>query len=326
MHLASLQEANIEGVTFHPLKRPTNSKLDYLANLLAVKKIANVVKPQILHAHYATSYGLLGAFTGFHPFIITTWGQDILDFPRSSIFHRKLLEWNLSRADVVSALSRQLVKATNTYLSKGKTTHLTFFGVDMDQFRPIDRPERNEITIGIIKMLEPKYGIEFLIRAFSLVQRRIDRLRLVIVGDGSLRKKLERLTCELGVFDRTKFIGKIPHTLVPYWLGQMDIFICSSIHESETFGVVVAEASATEAPVIVSDIGGLPEVIQDGLTGFLVPPASAEALAEKIERLVKNPLLRLMMGKAGRKFINQNYEWGKCALEMENIYGRVLQQ
>lgn len=291
-----------------------------------MKKIVKAVKPQILHAHYATSYGLLGAFTEFHPFIITTWGQDILDFPRSSIFHRKLLEWNLSQANAVSALSRQLVTATNIYLPKGKSAHLTFFGVDIDQFRPIDRSERNEITIGIIKMLEPKYGIEFLIRAFSLVQRKIDRLRLLIVGDGSLRKKLEKLARELGIFERTKFVGKIPHTLVPYWLGQMDIFVCSSIHESETFGVVVAEASATEAPVIASDIGGLPEVIQDGLTGFLVPPASAEALADKMECLAKDPLLRQKMGKAGRTFISQNYEWARCAREMENIYDGVLQR
>ncbi len=322
--MASLQEANIEGITFHPLKKPTHSKLDYLANLVAVKKIVHIVRPQILHAHYATSYGLLGAFTNFHPFIITTWGQDILDFPRGSVLHKKLLEWNLSRADVVTALSRQLVKATNGYLPKGRSTHLTFFGVDMDQFRPIDRPERKEITIGIIKMLEPKYGIECLIRAFSLVQRKIDHLRLLIVGDGSLREKLEKLAGELDVSDRATFVGKIPHSLVPYWLAQMDVFVCSSIHESETFGVVVAEASAMETPVIASRIGGLPEVVQDGITGFLVPPANVEEMADKMERLASDSQLREKMGKAGREFIKQNYEWEKCVREMEAVYGGVL--
>lgn len=326
VRMASLQDAKIDGVFFHPLKRISKTKFDYLWNIPTVRRLVHELRPDLLHAHYSTSYGLLGAACGFHPLVITTWGQDVFDFPNMSLLHRGLLRWNLAKADIVCALSRQLATATNALLPEGKTSRLTFFGIDLNRFHPVDRSGRTSLTVGIIKTLEPKYGIEFLIRAFARVKEKIDGLNLLIAGDGGLRKSLENLAFQLGVAGQTRFIGRISHAAVPEWLGKIDIFVNPSIHESETFGVVVAEASATELPVIASHIGGLPEVVRDGETGFLVPPRDVEALSQKIERLATDALLRHRMGKNGRKFIQENYEWGKNAKVMEEIYLSLLRK
>lgn len=288
--------------------------------------MAKELKPDILHAHYATSYGLLGALSGCHPFVISSWGMDILGFPESSIFHQKLLRWNLSRADAICATSNQLKEVTKHYLPNGKIPVVTPFGVDLQGFLPDRVKKKGILTVGIVKSLEPKYGVEYLIRAFARVHEKFHSIRLLIVGDGYLRGELQQLVSELKLSEKTEFAGRVSHKEVPKWFNQIDVFVNPSIHESETFGVAVLEASAMEIPVIVSRIGGLPEVVQDGETGFLVPPENVNALAEKIELLASDENLRRRMGKAGREFVRKNYDWTENAKIMERLYDSLVKK
>ena len=324
VHIASLVDTPIEGATLHPMWRPTKTKLDYLANVGFIKKLVRRLKPDILHAHYATSYGLLGALSGFHPFVISTWGMDVLGFPETSLLHQRLLRWNLSRSDAVCATSHQLGRATERYIRNGRKAIITPFGVDLKNFRSIEKQNQKDVTVGIVKSLEPKYGVEYLIRAFAAVQKNFPHVQLLIVGDGNLFKNLKKLTFALEIAATTTFIGRVPHQEVPIWLNRIDIFVNSSVHASETFGVAVLEASATEIPVIASHIGGLPEVIEDGITGFLVPPRDVAALAEKIELLVSDENLRKRMGRAGREFVMKNYDWSENAKIMEQLYDSLV--
>lgn len=101
-------------------------------------------------------------------------------------------------------------------------------------------------------------------------------------------------------------------------MNRMDVFCAPSL--SESFGVAVIEASACETPVVVSNVGGLPEVVIDEVTGFIVEPKHVEQLAEKILILVNDQSLRKQMGAAGRKFVLENYAWEKNVDTMESIY------
>ena len=326
VHVASLVDAPIEGATIRPLRRPTGTKLDYFFNIGLVKKLVRKLKPDILHSHYATGYGFLGTMSGFHPFVVSTWGMDVLGFPETSPLHQQLLRWSLSRADAVCATSHQLARATKRYLSNSKTPVVTPFGIDLQTFRPVNEKNEQGLTIGIVKTLEPKYGVEYLIRAFAQVQNKFSNARLLIVGEGYLRDGLQKLASELQISEKTKFMGRVPHNNVSGWLGQIDIFVNPSVHESETFGVAVLEASAMEIPVVVSQIGGLPEVVQDGVTGFLVPPRDVIAIAQKIELLTSDEELRRRMGKAGREFVKKNYEWNENAKIMEQLYDSLVKK
>jgi glycosyltransferase involved in cell wall biosynthesis len=334
VHLITFREAEIPHVQLHPIRRTvpvrispvasTIGKLGYLFYLRPVRKQIQKIAPDILHAHWATSYGLLGAWSGYHPFVLSTWGSDIFDFPQKSHWHKKMIEFVINRADHITATSRMLTDETRKYLKKEMEVFTVPFGVDIERFRPPDPVGRRGITVGIVKKLEPKYGIEHLIRAFSMVSRQHSELRLLIVGDGSQETFLKQLCGELGITDRVTFAGLVEHDRVPEYLHRMDIFVVPSVLPSETFGVAAVEAAACQLPVIASHIGGLPEVVRDGETGFLVPPRDEEAIAERLSRLIADEPLRKQMGQAGRRFIEKHYVWQENAGKMERLYFQIL--
>ncbi len=187
--------------------------------------------------------------------------------------------------------------------------------------------EPDEFVIGTVKRLEEKYGIEYLIRCFALLSEKYKgskKLRLVVAGEGSLKGKLQRLARECGVEELTQFLGFVPNERVPQLLNSFSVFVALSILDSESFGVAVVEASACEIPVVISNVPGMCEVVQAGITGLVVPRRNPEAAAEAISTLIENEGLRRGMGTAGRKFVIQNYEWSENASRMERLYQSIL--
>lgn len=300
-------------------------KIRYLEALPLLKKVIKIFQPDIIHAHYATSYGLLGALVGFHPYIISVWGSDIFDFPNISLFHKNIIKYNFFKADIILSTSNVMAEEIQKYTSKG--IKVTPFGVDINEFKPLNVDsifKPNEIVIGTIKTLEEKYGIEYLIRAFSIVKKRNNQLplKLLIVGEGSQKTYLKKLAEDLGIAEDSVFTGKIVHSLVPVYDNMLSISV--SVSNSESFGVAVIEASACEKPVVVSNVGGLPEVVEDGVTGLIVPPRNPEKTALAIEKLILDSSLRAEMGKAGRKRVFQLYNWHNNVQQMISIYKGAL--
>ena len=119
------------------------------------------------------------------------------------------------------------------------------------------------------------------------------------------------------------FAGKVENDEVVHYLHKMDIFVVPSISESETFGVAAVEASACGLPVIASNIGGLPEVVIDGKTGFLIDPENIDDLTEKLLILINDKMMRKKMGEEGRNYIKANYRLEECGLMMESVYNEL---
>jgi L-malate glycosyltransferase len=149
------------------------------------------------------------------------------------------------------------------------------------------------------------------------VQRRPDECRLLVVGDGPQRTALEALADELGIASRCEFVGAVAHADVPAWLNRFDVYAAPSRLDSESFGVAVIEAGACALPVVVSDVGGLPEVVRDGETGLIVPRDDVPALQAALKRLVLDRALRERLGRGGRSHVEREYEWGHCVDLME---------
>ena len=305
------------------------NKFTYLTAVPMAKKIIRDFRPDIVHAHFASSYGLLGALTKFHPFVISVWGYDVFSFPGQSFIHRHILKNNLKKADAVLSTSEVMARETQKYTNK--KISVTPFGVDMNTFQP-GAPLQKErfpfreqdIIIGTVKPLESKYAIDHLFQAFALVKRKHPELPLkcCIVGEGSQENSLKKFSRELKIDDSTYFTGQVPHNAIPGILNRFDIFAALSLEES--FGVVVIEASACEIPVVVSDEGGLPEVVEDGQTGFVVPKGNVSAAARKIEDLVLDTKLREKIGKAGRRRVLELYSWQSCVQRMQQIYKKLV--
>lgn len=317
----TLKNFNVKTLDIKVKKSGTISKIKYLQAIFDIKKIIKEFRPDIVHAHYASSYGLLGVLSGFHPFVISVWGSDIYIFPKKTFIHKIILKYNLKKADKILSTSFAMAKETSKYTNKN--IDVIPFGVDLDVFKSkkvLDSyyaPFNSEdIIIGTVKSLEKIYGVEYLIKAFKIVLDKHKNLplKLLIVGGGSLKKSLISLTKELKIDDKVKFVGKIPYYDVCIYHNIIDISVFLSL--SESFGVAVVEASACEKPVVVSNVGGLPEVVDNGLTGFVVPVKSEKKAAEAIEKLILNRDLRVKMGKNGRKKVKELYNW--------NIIGIII--
>ncbi len=302
-------------------------KLDYFGSAGKVRKLLKQIKPDLLHAHYASGYGTLGRLSRFHPYLVSVWGADIYEFPQQSFLHRRLIKDNLSSADHVCSTSEIMAVQARRYCDRPIT--VTPFGVDCQQFRPNDGlcSDTEEIVIGTVKSLEEKYGVEYLVKSFALVAekyRGCKKVKLLIAGDGSLREDLQSLAAALGVGALTHFTGHVPHDEVPKVLNTFSVFAAVSIRESESFGVAALEASACGLPVVVSRIGGLPEVVSNEVTGIIVPPGDVQATADAISRLVDDPALCHRLGAAGRAFVLENYEWNENASRMERLYESIV--
>jgi glycosyltransferase involved in cell wall biosynthesis len=301
------------------------SKLVYFKSIYTIKKIINDFRPNILHAHYASSYGFLGALSGFHPFLISVWGSDVFGFPNYSFIHKKVLKYSLNKADKVFSTSRIMEIETRKFTNREIVT--IPFGIDTERFRPqsVKRNfDQDAIVIGTIKTLEERYGIRYLIEAFAKVKNKIPdkNLRLFIVGQGTLKASLENLALNLGISFHTVFSGYVKHDLVQDYHNMIDIFCAVSL--SESFGVAVLESSACGKPVIVSDVGGLPEVVDNFKTGFIVEPKNTDQIADAMLKLINNQNLRIEMGKNGREKVINEYDWDSCVKKMIKEYNYFL--
>ena len=303
------------------------SKSVYLKQLKKLKLFIKEYSPDILHAHYASSYGFLGALSGFHPLIISVWGADVYNFPRSSFLHKAILKYNLKRADKI--LSTSNVMAEHTKLYTNKKVEVTPFGINIEEFRPrqIDSPfSPGDIIIGTVKSLEKKYGVEILIKAFKILKDKHSELplKLLIAGGGSQADHLKNLAKELDISKDTIFAGFINYFDVPRFQNLLDISVSLSTEQSESFGVAILEACACEKPVVVSDVGGLPEIVENNVTGFVVEKNNPGVASIAIEKLILNKELRTSMGKKGRERVKTLYNLENNTALMLNIYNELL--
>lgn len=307
-------------------KLPFNPPIGYYINLWHFRKLLKVIKPGLLNTHYASGYGTMARLSGFQPNILSVWGSDVFDYPYKSRINMRIIKRNLKVATQIASTSNIMKKQVENIYKPKKDIVVTPFGVDCNMFKPmVVEKDKNKIIIGTVKKLAPKYGISTLIRAFALVKKQIsENIELVLVGGGPQEDELKSLVSKLKINHYVRFIGDVPHGDVAEWLNKFDIYGALSESDSESFGVAIIEASSCGLPVVVSNAGGLPEVVQDGKTGFIVPRNNPKAAAEMFIKLIKDRDLRETMGKAGRKFVLEKYNWDKCADIMEKLYEEVL--
>ena len=310
---------------------PFGTKLGYYLNVFALKKIISKENPDLINAHYASGYGTLGRLSGFNKKLLNVWGSDVYDFPNESKIKKRIIEKNLKNYTAIASTSYCMGEETKKYLgNKSKEIFITPFGVDTEKFKNLNiEKKEDKITIGIVKTLTEKYGIEYLIKAIKELENILDienykKIRLLIYGKGELKNKLEDLTKELQIDDKVIFKGYINNEDVPKVLNEMDIFVVPSILNSESFGVAAVEAMACEVPVIVSDADGLKEVVVNNETGFVIPKRSSREIANKIKILIENNDVVKKFKKNARERVLKLYDWNKNVENMIKIYKELL--
>ena len=330
VHLLSQHAAAVGyEASVHIHRLPFKGGAGYALNGLAVRKLVRRIAPNVVNAHYASGYGTLARWCGDTPVVLNVWGSDVFEFADTSAVHRALLIANLRSASHLVSTSEFMADRVRALDDRLPPLDVIPFGVDTSRFKPRRPEDRSKgLTLGTVKALAPKYGIDTLLKAFALAVREpgTEAMRLRIVGEGPQRNELLRSAGRLGIAERTDFVGAVPNHQVPDELGRMDVFVALSRADSETFGVAVVEAGAAGLPVVVSDAGGLPEVVEDGVTGFVVRRNDAEQAAERIGELMASVSLRRRMGNAGRERVEERYDWTKCVSRMLALLEKVAEQ
>ena len=294
-------------------------------------------KVDLLHAHFGVEglYALPFALRHQLPLITTFWGFDATLSRRNLLLSRKpaWIRYGLfadrlrRRGTLFIAVSEYL---RGRLLQSGfppDRTIVHYNGVDLTAFAPA-KHDSNDLTILSVGRLVEKKGIEYLLEAFALVAAKVPEVRLEIAGDGPLRPSLEQLTSESGLSARVTFHGSLPHGEVASLMQNASIVcqpsVTASDGDAEGLPTVVLEAAATAKPLVGTLHSGIPEIVADGKTGFLVAERDVGALADRLLSLLRNAELRGKMGEAGRRRIEEKFDLRKQAKRLEEIYGETI--
>jgi glycosyltransferase involved in cell wall biosynthesis len=298
-------------------------KYAYFKYLFPLRRCLKSFQPQILHAHYASSYGFIGALSGFHPFVLSCWGTDVMKFPFENAINRRIIQFNLNKADLICATS-VTIKDQLLQLSK-KEVHVIPFGVDTDLFRPKTTQtifEKEDYVIGCIKPMEKVYNVGTLIEAFFELSKKYPKMKLLLIGGGSEEKEMQKRCKQLGILNKVKFTGRVANAEIAVYLNQMDVLVNISSYES--FGVSVIEALACEKPVVATDTGGLREIIQTNDYGTLVKIADVQATKDAIENYYLYPEIAKKTGKQARSKVQKLYGQKEQVQKMHALYTELL--
>jgi colanic acid/amylovoran biosynthesis glycosyltransferase len=291
--------------------------------------------PALIHAHFGVEgvYALpvakrlgIPLVTTFHGFDATLSTAALLASPAYA--HYALGRSRLARHGNLFLCASGFIR--ERLLGMGfppEHTRVHYIGVDCGAVTMRDPADEVLEILHVARLVEVK-GTEYLIRAFALAAPQHPNARLVIIGDGPLRAKLEGLARNCGVAERVEFLGAMPHAQVLARMRRAAMLVLPSVRTAsgrvEGLGMVTLEAAATGVPVIGSALGGIPEVVADGQTGFLVPERDPEALGGRIGALLADETLRRQFGAAARQRAEQNFDITRQTAALESLYDSLL--
>ena len=171
----------------------------------------------------------------------------------------------------------------------------------------------------VANLNRPVKGVEYFIDAMPRILQQVPSARFVIFGDGMLRVGLEQQAATLGVQDHVLFAGY--RTDVARYYPAFDVSVLTSL--SEGLSITLLESMQHGLPVVVTDVGGNPEVVIDGVTGYLVPPRSVGPFAKRVVQLLADPNLRRQMGEAARRVVLERFDADRVAQQYLDIYAQV---
>jgi Glycosyltransferase len=284
-------------------------------------------KFDVIHAHFGPNgvrtvrLRRMGVVSG--PVLTSFYGYDI-----ARHWSRAGYEQLFREGDRFTALSNYMRDSLVALGCPADRTVIHRLGVDTSRFRMKPRPENSRLELISVARLIPKKGIEHALRAVAELARRKVRVHYTVVGGGPLRDRLEKLAYELKLGDSVVFAGVQPQSAVVEMLQRSDVLLAPSVTaldgDAEGTPMAILEAQSFGIPVVSTLHAGIPEVVDDGCSGFLVPEGDAAAMAERIRQLGESASLRREMGQAGRSIVTEKHDISKLNQELLRIYQSLV--
>jgi L-malate glycosyltransferase len=319
----------IDGVAVIPLySRFVSSRFKILSAIGKIRRLIKKINPDILHAHYATSYGLAGALAGKRPLVVTAWGTDVLVMPEKSWVYRQIVRFVLNRADLVTSMAPHMTEhlVKRGYARDDKIINLPF-GVDTSVFNLKKRTKThgNQPDI-VVSTRRPDYGMDVdnFVRAIPAVLKVFERSRFIITGEGPLRESIMKLAADLAVANHIEFRGEISHPAMPDLLGGADVFVSTSPTDGNN--ISLNEAMSCGTFPVVTDIPANRAWIQPGENGLVYPCGDADQLAARIIEALRHPDWRNQVMSRNWEIIRTQASWSNSMEEITSHYHRLIHE
>lgn len=285
VHLISFKDVVIENVQTHFVNTGNiavkGGNWRVLLKRRKIRELLKQIQPDIFHSHYATSYGITGALCGFHPYIITALGTDVLISPVESKLYKWLLKYAFSKADWITAMADHMKTAIENLGVPSYKINTVPFGIDPLIFNDFNRKLSDEkFVVTSTRNFEQVYNIPHLIQAVAEARAEIPNIHLNLIGIGSLQKELEKMVLDKQLTNHVTFYGKVPQTKIAEVLNQSHIFVSVSLSDGNN--ISLNEAMACGTYCIATDIPANTQWIENGKNGALVKINDVIQLAKKI--------------------------------------------
>jgi glycosyltransferase involved in cell wall biosynthesis len=289
-----------------------------------LRAVCREFAPTVIHAGPIQQGAFLVGLAGLRPLISMSWGSDLLLGARSGVGRWKA-RWALSRSQLLLCDCQAVRKAALDLGASQERIVVFPWGVDLDHFRPgRQAPLRRQLGWGrefvllSARSFEPIYGVDVLIEAFLHLAPAEPRLRLLLLGEGSMRPSLQRRIELAGLQSRVSFAGAVSEDLLPQYYRASDLYVSAS--HSDGSSVSLLEAMACGLASVVSDLPSNQEWVKPGVHGWLFPAGDSQALAEGIRQALVDPTRRASMGTAARARVENDADWRRGSRMLIDAY------
>jgi glycosyltransferase involved in cell wall biosynthesis len=295
--------------------------LRYPIACMSLRRILRNFRPDVVSAHFVPNYGMMAALAGAKPWVLSTWGSDIMSVPERSGFHRWRTQFVLDRAPWVTSDAQVMTEKIHAFGVPSEHI-LTFpYGVDTAVFAPGVPPAQPGPLIVSNRKLEALYRVDVVVDAFSAVREALPDAALTVAGDGAEHARLVERARSGTAASRIRFVGGVDHAHMPALLREHHIYVSTS--PADTTSVSLLEAMAVGLFPIVTDIPANREWIVDGENGRLVPPGEATRLAVAIIDAWRDTDARAKARERNAHIIANRARWEDSMKSVHDLFDRL---
>ncbi len=316
--------------------------IDPIRDFLAYNYLKNMFlnnKFDVVHTH-SSKAGIIGrtaACAAKTPYIVhTIHGQAFHKYanPLNNWFYKKLEWWAAKRCHKIYAVAQAMIdQCTDAHISRHSKYKVVYSGMELEPFLNSipDSALRHELgipedspVIGTVARLFPLKGYEYFIPTAAIIAKKYPNVKFLVVGNGSLKEKIEKQIVKLGIKDNFIFVGLISPSEIYRYISLMNVLVHLSLREGLPRAVVQALASGK--PAVGYELDGTPEVVINGKTGYTVKPKEINAVADAVLKLIESPKLAEKLGKRGRDIVKTKFDWKRMVNVLEKDYYEGLKE
>jgi glycosyltransferase involved in cell wall biosynthesis len=304
-----------------------NTPLNFLKRRSDIRSIICEEKPDVVHAGWIQTSGLLAALSGFHPYLLMPWGSDIIHFSKDCARNMIATRIAVKNADMITVdCEYEKTILVDDFKYPADRVIVMPWDTDLLVFNSSNKDPELKKKLGLegkkvmlmMRIFRPEYGIEDFIKALPKVKAENPDARALMLGYGPIESELKKLAQDLGVDDYIVWTGYVPQREVVKYINISDIYVSTSLRDGSSSSLL--ESMACGLATVVSDIPGNMEWIEDSINGIVVKRSNPSSIASGLNRLLKDDGLRKAMSASNINKIKDKADFSKNVKRLDWMY------